>query len=93
MSLVVWVGESICTDLVALMKTWFEKYHSHFTLPMILDRMAQSNDALYVTLAKFFRDMERYKKRHEDDFMCAFDEDEKRLAEIGVANLDKDTQI
>jgi hypothetical protein len=87
--LVVWVGESIYDDLVELMETWCEKHHANFTLHMILERMEKSSDALYVALAKFFRDMERYKHRHEGDFMRAFDEDEKRLAEIGVANLDK----
>ncbi len=88
MRLVVWVGESISNDLVKLMTGWFEQYDSHFTLNMILDRMDQSSVELWVALAKFFRDMERYKQRHIGDFMREFDEDEKRLAEIGVANLD-----
>ncbi len=93
MRLVVWVGESIHGELVKLMETWFEKYHGYFTLYMILERMEKSSNELWVELAKFFRDMERYKQRHEGDFMRAFNQDEKRLAEIGVANLDKVTRI
>jgi len=89
--LVVWVGESIYQDLVALVKRWFSKYYSHWSLDMMVDSMAKSANALHVALAKFFRARARYKERHEGDFMRAFDESETRLAQIGVAKLDAES--
>jgi hypothetical protein len=89
--LVAFVGETIYRDLLAFARALGGRttQQAHYTIPMVCDALAWSKDPLAMALAKFLHAMERYKQRHEGDFMRAFSEDEIRLAEIGVENLDK----
>jgi hypothetical protein len=84
----VWVGQSIYDDLVKWVRRWLQLGDDP-TVPMIVEfLLKRPSDTLAMALAEFFRFMMLYQWGHEEDFMCAFSEDEKKLAEIGVANLD-----